>query len=562
MSLPKDPRMQMINMMYLVLMALLAINVSAEILKGFRIVQVSLEKSNENADEKIVQLHSVFKTALNNDPQNEVIQEYAGRAEKVRIICDGLIGRVEQFKSDLEVLGTPDAEGGMVYVDNGSGIGELKNASDQDISAQYFLLNGLGDQFQEEINKTRASLFELVSPKEVERLQTSLSLEEAVDPPSVEGETRTWAEDYFDNMPLAAVVTLMEKFRSDIKSTHIEMLSSLMGGISQGNWNFDKMESNIVSTNRYLQQGQSFESQIFVSAYSSTLEPQVFIGKLPADLSPLENGKYETIVQKNNPLLEVYDTLSTKEGKGSFRAKSSLGNHAYEGVILMVNNGKHYWFPFKDDYEVVNTDATVSASAMNVIYAGLWNPFQISVPGYALRDVDLIVPEGVTKRKLSHGKYEVKTNKGSGKLKFKIRTRESDGSFTTKDGGEFRLFGVPAPQVSLKLDQYTSISSGDRVPVGKAGKVARSSIDALLRGFVLNGVKFKIKKWKGIYTKKRGGVQTPFESSNPSLASVPSLKSYLSKCQRGDQLNLFDIKVQDPAGKTLPMAYNVIIDFK
>lgn len=547
MSLPKDPRMQMINMMYLVLMALLAINVSAEILKGFRIVQISLEKSNENADEKIAQLHSVFTTALFNDPENEVLQNYANRADKVKEICDGFSGRVEQYLGELENLGSPDAENGEVYINNGKGVSELQQAGNQDISAQYFLLTKEGDDFQAYINDTRSQLLALLDSADKAQMQNTLTLEEAINPPVLEGDTRTWSEDLFDNMPLAAVVTLMEKFRADIKATEIEMLSTLMSKVNKGNWNFDRMETNIVSGGRYLQSGQVFESQIFVSAYSSTLQPEVLIGKLPEGLEKDEFGRYTMIIQKDNPLFQVFDTLDIKNGKGSFRAQSSLGNHDYEGVIHLVNNGKHYWFPFKDHYQVANNAAAVSPTKMNVVYAGLWNPFQISVPG--VKDENVTLNAGPSKvRKLGGGKYEVNPSQASGTLQFKLMINNEDGTTSYKDGGEFIAKRVPAPKPKLMVNSQTKYGSQD-ISVSRFKNLQMSVVKADLEDFLFTGLKFTVKSCDVMYIPKKG--DDPYIIENlrgGTISSDSKLVSMIKKAKKGDRIYISNIKISGPNG--------------
>lgn len=562
MSMPKSPRMQMINMMYLVLMALLAINVSASILKGFRIVQLSLEKSNQSADEKITQLHNIFSSALNNDPQNETIQLYAQKALKTKEICVTLLKRVEKYKADLEEQGTPDLVDNSRYVDMGNGIHELEQASNQDISSQYFILTNEGQEFKSFINESRAQILALIDDKEDHKtLNKNLALEEAIDPPNRNGEVTTWESDMFDNMPLAAVVTLLEKIKTDIKATEIEVLSTLMSKINQGNWNFDKMETNIMAGNRYLQTGQAFNAQIFVSAYSSTLSPEVLIGKLPESIMKDSTGKFQTMVQKENPLIEIYDTLSIADGKGNFEQHSSIGNHTYEGVIHLTNNGKNYWFPFRDEYAVVNNDLTVSATAMNVIYAGLDNPFQISVPGARSEDVSLVINDNKTKVKnLGAGKFEVKTMKNSGILKFKIATREPDGTTSMKDGGDYRVFPVPPPTSKLSLGPNNMFES-EPISASKMNRLAVSYLIADLQNFMFKGVKYPITSYKIAYVaKKEADSYIPSESFNDTnLGNNPSLRVAMSKAKSGDELRIYNIKARTPSNQTIIL--NVISIF-
>ncbi len=191
MALPKEPRQQMINMMYLVLIALLAMNVSADILKAFRLVQVSLDKSNVAALAKGEDLWTKMELQYKNDPVK--VKEFHSKARSVRKETGELLDFINETKSTLEKMGSATQKAGPeAYTDQGHGVEELAQASDQEIGSQVLIFRKQGDKLKDKINSTRAKLLSLVEPKDRENF--ILALDAAENPQTSDGE-KQWAAD-------------------------------------------------------------------------------------------------------------------------------------------------------------------------------------------------------------------------------------------------------------------------------------------------------------------------------------------------------------------------------
>src|ERR687890_191392 len=101
MSLPKEPRQKMINMMYLVLTALLALNVSSEILNAFRTVNESLMNANGIIDTKNAGIFSSFERKIQDPKTAEKARLWKEKAETASKYAEEMVGYIEGLKTGL-----------------------------------------------------------------------------------------------------------------------------------------------------------------------------------------------------------------------------------------------------------------------------------------------------------------------------------------------------------------------------------------------------------------------------------------------------------------------------
>src|ERR1019366_5986504 len=153
-----SPRQKMINMMYLVLLALLAMNVTNEVLNAFHIVNEGLQTSNASLDGKNKDIYSAFQKQMALDPKKA--GPYNDKAMAAKKVSDTLYNILSRYKAQIVFKAEPDPESG-----------DLKRRDDLEISTTMFVEKGdggdlRGQALRKKINDTRDSLLSLIDPQD------------------------------------------------------------------------------------------------------------------------------------------------------------------------------------------------------------------------------------------------------------------------------------------------------------------------------------------------------------------------------------------------------------
>src|SRR5882724_3365452 len=236
MSLPKEPRQKMINMMYLVLTALLALNVSAEILNAFKTVNNSIIQSNDVVTDKNNITYKSFDDKLKDPRTAALAQTWAPKAVEVKKLSSDVYNLIEQLKTQLIVESSPSVKDGV----------KEYNESSLDAATRLFDTKGQGKILYEKLRAYKVSLLDVLKPEEFansplimadvkkqkEDFKRQLPLDVTV-PKSQSGNARTadsakdWTLNYFHMTPSIAAMTILSKFQSDIKNSEAQMIDYL-----------------------------------------------------------------------------------------------------------------------------------------------------------------------------------------------------------------------------------------------------------------------------------------------------------------------------------------------
>lgn len=536
MSLPKEPRQQMINMMYLVLIALLAMNVSREILKAFRMIQISIDKTHKTAVFKSENLYSKFNMYMDRDPAKTT--QYFNKAMLVKKYCLELDSLLSFTKAECEKMGSEDGSSGQsAYQDQGMGLPELAQADNQDIGSEIMILRKRGDKLKELINLTRDRLFQIIESDDRENF--ALSLENAVDVKTNDGNV-PWVNHTFENMPLAAIVTVLSKYQSDLKATEIELLSYLLNKMGEFDIPFDKLETNISEGSNYITLGEKYKANIFLSAYSSTQQPVIYLGVLDSNKVTLDahSGNYHPVYE--NPLRKITDTLMVEAGKGLYElSPDKTGLQVYEGVIKITPPaGDAIYFPFAKKFVVGQPTVIASPDKMNVLYIGVDNPVSISIPGYSPNKVKASISQGQLVSN-GNGKYMARVRE-PGKVKIFVSVLGENGGTRNMGTMEFRVKRIPPPIAMV------GGKSGGQMNTA-VFKVQRG-IYALLENFEFEGIRYRITKFEAIYMPQRNSIRS--EQGNQEEFSQ-KMKDLWKNAIPGDKVAFIDIMVVGPDGRSL-----------
>ncbi len=501
-----SPRQKMINMMYLVLTAMLALNVSAEILKAFHMVEVSMDKAGVNIDEKNKATLKGIEMYNQKNPGDAVGAEiYKKSVEAAKIADEG-----SKYVTELKELLIAQADGRKEGIPEE----ELMRADNIEMHANYLIVKdggANGEALRKKINETRDKLIGLLPKDKQGLVKSDLNTE------TEKGSTQTWQSEMFEHTPLAAVVALLSKTVNDIKNTESQVLDILKAGLTDDIVIVENFEAKVIPNNgTYITLGSEYSADIFLAA-STRQEADIKVGGA---------------------------TVKVENGVGKYTVNPSReGEIEYSGVITTKrSNGKIETYPFKSSFTALKPLAVISATKMNVVYIGLDNPISVSVPGYSANQVQVSCgPGGTLSKGPQAGTYLLRVTGSSREVEISASVKDSKG--VTKKMGiqNYRVRPIPKPTPMLgSIESSGPVSAG---VVKSAGFVFTT-----LKDFAFEGVKFTPTEYYIVYQPKKGDARA---EKGTGSAITPAIRSILNNVRTGDRITLAQIKAVGPAGPVI-----------
>jgi gliding motility-associated protein GldM len=525
-----SPRQKMINMMYLVLIALLALNISNEILKAFHLMEVSFNKANQALTDKNNAIMAGFKAAEEDGSKAARAKKWADKAREVQKISSDFFTEIEKYKSDIE-----KAAGGRIVSDNPNDKGkvlEMSKGDDMEGHKHYLGTDdaapGKGEVLRKLIDDTRIKMLKVLEGVKDDKAtisafdkNTAFRVEDFKDE---NGAQKTWQRDVLGKSPVAGVMAMLTKVQNDCKSLETDILTKLAENIDATTVKFDKQAAMIIPESTNVMAGSSFKAKVALMAYNSTAAAEILV-----------NGQKVSVVNGIGEYTQVASGVGSRKVEAKIQTiDPETGNPTY------INAEPVEWTSFMPS-------ATISADAMNVLYIGLDNPMSISVPGVTSANTTVTAGSGLTLSKTGDGKFNAKVDAGARETSISVSARMPDG--TTKPMGKmpFRIKQVPKPEAML--GSLTSGSYPKEIIQGQ------SFLNAALSGFVYDGVKFTITKYRVLLLSKKDGLQ---ESSGSGNNPAP-IKAFAAKAKKGDIILVDGIYARGPAGERLlnPLTFTI-----
>ena len=511
MALPKEPRQKMINLMYLVLTALLALNVSSEILNAFKTVNRSLMNANGIIDAKNKSVFASFEAKLNDSKTHDKALIWKPKAELAGKLGDDMTTYLEGLKVELMKAAGQTTPGGPFKEDN------------LDAATHLFLTMPTGQQLFERLTKFKSDLLNVDSSVAREFAQ-SLPVDLSIPPSNNEASQKTWAYGYFHMTPTIAGITMLSKFENDVKNAEALVVDFLHRKIGEVQVVYDDFQGLVGTNSTYLMPGQELVITAGVGAYSKAARPNISIDGSGVPLNADGLAEYKTKV-------------------GSTGSYSKTVN-----ITFVKPDGTPSSITKKIDYSVGSpTGASVSADAVKVLYIGLENPLTI-LGGSAGDEKTQASMDNGDLRKVGPGKY-IATVSSPGKSTINVTVDGESGKKTTPF--EFRVKRVPDPVAKI------GTSPGGRLQANIIK--AQQGVRADLENFVFEGVKFDIVSYV-VYATGAGFTENPGISQNSGAYFNEGSKKVLEKCRPGSTVVIDEIKAKGPGGDTRvlpPMAFNL-----
>lgn len=398
---PNSPRQKMINLMYLVFIAMLALNVSVEVLDGFKMVDHSLGNSSGTMLERNRLIMDELTAYHAQNP--EKAGEWYRKGVQVRSMSDSVIAYIDELKLRM----VREADGKKADIDN------IKHKDDLEAASVIMLspLNGEGKRFRNAIDGYRDSITYLVTdPARRLIIEKNLNTQPRL-------ANKSWEASLFEQMPLAAAITMLTKIENDVRSSEGEALTNILHNVDIGDFRVNRLNAYIIPESDIVMQGSSYNARIVLSAEDSTRQPHIVV-----------NGEHLNMAEN-----------------GFFTVRADrTGTFPIEGYLEMTgSDGSITRRPFESNYTVIEPVATIAPTLMNVLYAGIDNEVSISVPGIAPDDVSATITNGTLARR---GNMWVARPTAIGEeVIISVSARTAGGEVRRVAVKEFRVRALPDP---------------------------------------------------------------------------------------------------------------------
>ena len=510
-----SPRQRMINLMYIVLTAMLALNVSSDVLNGFVQVHEGLARTNKNMAVKNEVQFLYLKQLYDKDPENAA-NSY-NKAVELRRLSSSLIMTLDSLKTAM-----------ARHTDGPNGdFNNIINQEDLDASGVVMLnpVTQAGKHLREQINGYRDYIAKLVrDPRKREPLLEMLSTK--VNAPIGEGMV-SWEEKHFHNMPTIAAITMLTKIQNDIRQAESEVLNQLILGAGgepemieamadskalETKVGVTNLEAFVIPKSNMVMRGSKYSANIVLAAIETSQPHSVYVGG-----SRLSGNLYE------------------------FTA-GSVGEHEYSGYISVpLADGSSQQYKFTSSYTVMEPMATISPTMMNVIYAGIDNPISISVPGVPMNAINASMTNGTLTR--NGNTWIAHATKVGTEAEISV-TATIDGHATNVGSMKFRVRKLPDPTpfISVGGTQY----KGTPKRISKAQLLGASGLSAAIDDGIID-VQYKVISFSMVFFDQMGNAMP--ENSNGSSFSSRQIEK-IRQLKPGKSFFISNVKATGPDGVT------------
>ena len=511
---PETPRQKMIGMMYLVLTAMLALNVSKDILSAFATVNSTLEETNANFTSKIDETYAIFAALQEKQPKAKPYYEKAMQAKK--IFADNV-----KYMEDLKLDFFCYVDGKKPEQIKGKTLAEMDAKDNFDKPGTYFITNKKADEMKARFKKMKSDVEAIVGEKDfkLKGLDVDAKYKD-------HDETVNWENHHFEHVVAAGVYTLLNNMVGEMKNMEYETVKHLMDQIDATSFKFDNVSAKVIPNSRIVFSGDAFEADIIVAASDSRQALEVYWG------GGRDHASKDDIPNLKQEVSDSGGVVHLKIPTGG------IGDQKFAGIIKVQGPDTATYYEFAESYTVTKPTAAVAAEKMNVFYAGIPNPVTISAPVAAekLR----INWGGCSATSLGGGRYDVTVPQNMAGKTVNVTVSADMGGGKTQSMGhtEFRIKPVPEPTASIG----SNITSG-RQP--KDLLLANPLIVARMSPDFNYELRWNVVSYKVTFV-KNNVEEAPITVKGGRFPD--NVVSKIRSASSGTQMEISEIKVQSIAG--------------
>lgn len=498
-----SPRQKMINLMYIVLTAMLALNVSSDVLNGFTLVEDGLKRTNSNVSDRNAALYMQLEEFTRQNPQKG--KPWLDKAADVRRQTLSLYKYIDSLKLAI----VRDADGVDGKVDN------ILNQDNLEASSKVMVTYGNGAKLERRLAAYRKYIAAYIAdPKKQAAIQKALATEPVLQKGSMI--KVPWVSGMFENMPVVASVTLLSKLQNDLLFAEGEALQTLVASVDAGDVRVNKLDAFVIPNSKLVMRGGKYSADIVLAAVDTTQRPAIFVNgrQLPANT-------------------RTYEFMA-----------GQTGTFTYSGYLDVTRgDGTTSRYPFQSDYTVIEPTATVSATMMNVLYAGINNPISISVPGVAQNAVSATMTNGSLTRSGDH--WNAHPTRVGAECVITV-TATLEGRSQTVSTSTFRVRKLPDPTAYIAYKDSKGNENHYRgsKPFAKSLLLAADGLDAAIDDDLLN-VHYSVVDFETIVFDSMGNAM-PEKSAGARFSERQ--KTSFRRLSRGKRFYITRIRAKGPDG--------------
>lgn len=520
----ETPRQKLIGMMYLVLTAMLALNVSKEVLSGYTAVNDTVVNSNANFTEK---QKTAFDSFLKEFSLNKVeVKPFWDKAKVASKMSSDMVNYIINLRDELiaatEKIPLDSARRismkDMRKKDNYTVpteilIGPLENAS-----------KGKAIELKKKIADYREKMLGLLRSSTRKNVSIGLSTDDNYK--NAYGKTETWERHHFYDIPLAADIPILNKFISEVNNAELEVVNALLRESIAEDFKYDRIEAKVLPKTDYLFTGEDYEAEVIVAAYdtSHSPKPSVFMMR---GVDSLSNSMRANAIQ-----------IKTERGRLNIKFPTNeLGLQKFAGFVSVPTaSGREKTYHFKSEYFVAMPSMTVSPTYMNVLYIGVENPISISVTGAAKEDLLPTISIGALKKDPSTGEWVAIIPGGVKEAAITVSLKTNNG---LKEMGtvKFRVKKLPDPTPSIAGRKGGFVTKD---AIFEAGRLVATMPSDFEFNFTYKVQSFKLTMTRGFYTYN-------YRSSDGNLTA--EMVQEIQRTNRGQILEFDEIVVLGPTNE-------------
>ncbi|MBP1673522.1 MAG: gliding motility-associated protein GldM [Bacteroidetes bacterium] len=523
---PETPRQRMIGMMYLVLTAMLALNVSKDILNAFSTVDEALTMSTQITNKGISGFQR--KLALEKASQGEAkVKNAEIMVNEIVRESDQLVDYIEKMKVELLIAvdGTEKTEDGKIKTAN-----DIKS-KDNISKAHRFMFgedkalnSGKAVDLRKKIEAYRNKILSFVKPEGRQIIGDQIGLKVNENYKNKDGAPENWEVHYFGHQIMIATYTLLNKTIGEIRNAQSIMLNYAIGSTTADDFKFNQIQARAIPVSQMVFQGDKYSADVIVAAFDDRQSPEVYY-RMGADTLISTEGATRLDGQNGIVKLEI--------------PAGSPGEQKFAGFIRVTKpDGTQTNYAFKDKYTVLKPSATVAAEKMNVFYANIDNPVSVNAP-VAPDKISINLTGGGTATKTAPGNFNVRVTDAMVGRTVTVNVSAESGGRTAQMGGTvFRVKRVPDPQARIG-GNYT----GGRV--SKNDLLANPFINAQMPQDFAYQLQWKITAYQVIFNVK-GMEDTPITVQGGAFTET--LKTKIKNAIPGTVIIFQGIKTSSEAG--------------
>ncbi|MDR2627927.1 MAG: gliding motility protein GldM [Dysgonamonadaceae bacterium] len=502
---PNSPRQKMINLMYLVFIGMLALNVSSEVLDGFELVEERLLRSVKSSTTRNQMLFEDLDAYHKIAPDKTKV--WYDLAKEVKSRTDSLCNYISNKK--LEIVRAVDGEDGNPE--------NLEHPDDLNAAFEVMMASGKtgGKDLKNYIDQYRSFISGLLE----DSIKREIVESDLTTNPSKKAKKnkQSWEESMFWQMPLAAAVTLMTKMQHDIRNAEGEALSTLLKNVDVGDFRVNQIMAVVIPQTQVVMRGGNYVANISLSAVDSTQRPKIVVNGIT--LPEGSNGLYRTGTSRT----------------GSFPVKGFIEMGRQDGSMSK--------YPFETEYFVVEPNATIAPTLMNVLYAGYPNPVRIAVPGVPSQNIRPSMTNGTLTQQ--GDVWIAKPAKVGVESVISVEAKIGDGNWQNMARTSFRVRALPDPLPYLNYtDETGNIRKFKGGKLAKSQLVAINEVKAAIDDDLLN-ISYSVLRFEMLFFDSMGTVIP--EVSNGANFSERQ-KDYIRRLSKGKMFLIRGVIARGPDG--------------